>query len=85
MLCLALIVVLAGVQAVHFHLDLQSQPGSLDSHCTLCVVSHTVSRPQSTYVVALPVRFQPSSVVVQAPRQSQTAIFQLFVRPPPAV
>lgn len=84
LLCLAAIVSLAGVQALHIHMELQARAGSLDTHCTLCVVSHTVVRPQQTYVVTLPVRVQASRVIAQAPRQSHIAIFQLFIRPPPA-
>lgn len=84
MICLVAVLALAAVQAVHFHLDLQTQSGTLNTHCTLCVVTHTVSRPQQTYVLGVPVRFRPPRVVAQAPRRSQHVPFRLFVRPPPA-
>lgn len=82
-LCLIGILALAAVQAVHFHPDLQAQSGSLNTHCTLCVVTHTASRPQQTYVIGVPARFQPPRVVAQAPRRSQHVVYRLFVRPPP--
>ncbi len=72
------------IQTVHFHRDLQAKSGTLDTQCTLCVVTHTVSRPQQTYIFGVPVRFQAPRVVTQAPRRSQHVPFRLFVRPPPA-
>lgn len=83
MVCLVAVLVLAAVQAVHFHLDLRAQSGTFNTHCTLCVVTHTASRPQQTYVIGAPVRFQAPRVIAQAPRRSQHVPFRLFVRPPP--
>lgn len=82
--CLAAVLAVAGVQALHMHAQ-SSLNGSLDTHCSLCLVSHCVLRPQQAYVVAVPLR------VLYRPRAPQTAqalqprIFDRFVRPPPSV
>ena len=83
--CLAAILTLAGVQAVHMHPDAATAPvGSMDSHCSLCMVSHCVLRPQHSFAFTLPARVVLQLAAAYAPQRSHSAIFQMYVRPPPA-
>lgn len=83
--CLVALLAMAAVQAVHMHPGASAaQNGSLDAHCSLCMVSHCVLRPQQTYVVALPTRVLLHTRALYASPASRARIFDLFVRPPPA-
>lgn len=84
--CLIALLAMAGVQAMHMHADTAAaRNGSLDSHCSLCMVSHCVVRPQQAYVLALPARVLLHTAALYASQTSQARIFDRFVRPPPAV
>ena len=84
--CLAALLAMAAVQAVHMHASAASaKNGGVESHCSLCMVSHCVLRPQQTYVLSLPARIRLHTPAAYAPQVSKTSIFDWFVRPPPAV
>jgi hypothetical protein len=84
--CLAALLAMAAIQAVHMHANAAStQNGGVESHCSLCMVSHCVLRPQQAYVLSLPARIRLRTPAAYAPQVSQSRIFDWFVRPPPAV
>lgn len=78
--CLVAVLATAGVQAIHMH----AGSSTVDVHCSLCMVSHCVVRPQSTYVVALPGRVVSVALSSFTSPVRQAGIFHWFVRPPPS-
>ena len=78
--CLVAVLATAGVQAMHVH----ARSTALDAHCSLCMVSHCVLRPQGSFAIPLPVRlalhYQPTSVSASP----HSGVFHWFVRPPPS-
>lgn len=82
LLCLAAVLALSGIQALHVHR--QQQSGKAEALCTLCVVSHTLLRPQQDCLFVAPVGLPAPRVMARVSLHSQTSIFRWFVRPPPA-
>ena len=78
--CLVAVLVITGVQAVHMH----AGSAAFDSHCSLCMVSHCVPRPQAGFALALPVRVILHTRAVVVLSHSGTGTFHFFVRPPPS-
>ncbi|MGH9524177.1 MAG: hypothetical protein ACRD3E_16765 [Terriglobales bacterium] len=78
--CLVAVLVITGVQAVHMH----AGSAAFDSHCSLCMVSHCVPRPQAGFAVALPVRVVLHTRAVVSVLHTQSPVFRWFIRPPPA-
>lgn len=79
MVCLALVVLLALVQAVHFH-----QNASDADHCVLCVAMHSVVPAAQAAAIVVLVQLGISVPIVKARAISRYRYPQLFIRPPPA-
>ena len=83
-LCLMAVLVLVCVQTVHAHPGLRDVSRGLDSHCSLCLVSHATVRPQHGLVVNRPGQVHSGVAALRQTRSSQASLLQLYVRPPPA-
>jgi hypothetical protein len=78
--CLVAVLATASVQAIHIH----AGSTRLDSHCSLCMVSHCVLRPQSSFVISIPARVVHLSLASFTSSVLRSGIFYWFVRPPPS-
>ena len=81
--CLLLVLMVAFVQAIHFHLNFQDQ---CISQCPLCLAVHspgiaTVAQLALIHVPTVSGRVQ----LVEISANQQTKSFALDIRPPPAV